>query len=59
MVGIGQYFLVNTIRIPKENLVGTFSIVDTKKYVFTVFLFLYLFSEKKVKSVAGPRFVAT
>ena len=36
LVCIGQYFTVNTIPIPKENSVGTFSIVDTKKYVFTV-----------------------
>jgi len=34
--GIGQYFSVNTIPIPKENSVGTFIIVDTKKYIFTV-----------------------
>ena len=36
MAGIGEYFLVNTIPIPKENSVGTFSIADMKKYVFTV-----------------------
>ena len=36
LVGIGQYFSINTIPILKENLVGTFSIVDTKKYIFTV-----------------------
>ena len=35
-VFFGQYFLVFTVLIPKENSVGIFSIVDTKKYVFTV-----------------------
>jgi len=30
-VGIGRYFSVFTIPIPKENSVGTFSVVDMKK----------------------------